>query len=191
MNSTGRNPVPYNNYADFNKYALPRIYNIVSDRDLHNAIEQRLSNAKDNFNDGSEAKIIRINQRAYDIASIVPIPNTDWTAITFFNSSTLFNVVHFLPLIFVIAFSFLIYFLIINRTLRRNNIQSKALQEALLDAQTANKAKENFLSNMSHEIRTPLNAIIGMTSIGIKSPLAEKKIMRLTKLMMHRNIFLV
>jgi signal transduction histidine kinase/CheY-like chemotaxis protein len=33
-------------------------------------------------------------------------------------------------------------------------------------AQSANRAKSEFLSNMSHEMRTPMNAIIGMTSIG-------------------------
>jgi signal transduction histidine kinase len=32
-------------------------------------------------------------------------------------------------------------------------------------AETANKAKGNFLINMSHEIRTPLNTILGMTQM--------------------------
>lgn len=39
---------------------------------------------------------------------------------------------------------------------------SDELQEALVNAQEASKAKEHFLANMSHEIRTPLNGIIGM-----------------------------
>lgn len=41
----------------------------------------------------------------------------------------------------------------------------EALQDAMLSARQANKAKTVFLSRMSHEIRTPLNAIIGMTAI--------------------------
>ncbi len=37
--------------------------------------------------------------------------------------------------------------------------------EALQSAETANKAKTDFLSNMSHDIRTPMNAIIGIASL--------------------------
>lgn len=42
-----------------------------------------------------------------------------------------------------------------------------ALENALKEAEAANKAKSTFLSNMSHDIRTPMNAIMGMTSIGL------------------------
>ena len=41
----------------------------------------------------------------------------------------------------------------------------QTLNDALVNAQNANAAKQNFLSRMSHEIRTPMNAIIGMTTI--------------------------
>jgi signal transduction histidine kinase len=39
------------------------------------------------------------------------------------------------------------------------------LQEALSDANSAIRAKSEFLANVSHELRTPLNAIIGFTEI--------------------------
>ena len=40
-----------------------------------------------------------------------------------------------------------------------------ATKEALQTAETANKAKTDFLSNMSHDIRTPMNAIVGLTNL--------------------------
>lgn len=43
--------------------------------------------------------------------------------------------------------------------------QQKDLQDALAEAQHANRAKTTFLNNMSHDIRTPMNAIIGFTSL--------------------------
>ena len=43
--------------------------------------------------------------------------------------------------------------------------QMRALVRAQREAESANRAKSEFLSNMSHDIRTPMNAIVGMTAI--------------------------
>jgi len=47
---------------------------------------------------------------------------------------------------------------------------NKRLQAAAMEAESANKAKTDFLSTMSHDIRTPMNAIIGLTAIAGKNP---------------------
>ena len=46
---------------------------------------------------------------------------------------------------------------------------NKRLQIAAREAESANRAKTDFLSTMSHDIRTPMNAIIGLTTIAEKN----------------------
>ena len=50
----------------------------------------------------------------------------------------------------------------------RNEMEKKRLlEDALMQANKASKAKSIFLSNMSHDIRTPMNAIVGFTALAI------------------------
>jgi signal transduction histidine kinase/DNA-binding response OmpR family regulator len=46
---------------------------------------------------------------------------------------------------------------------------NRRFQAAAREAESANKAKTDFLSTMSHDIRTPMNAIIGLTTIAEKN----------------------
>ena len=51
---------------------------------------------------------------------------------------------------------------------------NKRLQITARKAESANKAKTDFLSTMSHDIRTPMNAIIGLTAIAEKNTADEE-----------------
>ena len=55
----------------------------------------------------------------------------------------------------------------VDRQMREEMEQNRALSEALTKAEESNAAKTAFLSSMSHEIRTPMNAIIGLDNIAL------------------------
>ncbi len=57
-------------------------------------------------------------------------------------------------------------------TLRNTKVtlEKAVLEERLIKAENAERAKTMFLSNMSHDIRTPMNAIIGYATLAAANP---------------------
>jgi PAS domain S-box-containing protein len=55
------------------------------------------------------------------------------------------------------------------------------LAQAMLVAESANRAKSAFLANMSHEIRTPMNAIVGLTHLLRRDSIEASQQVRLAK----------
>lgn len=64
--------------------------------------------------------------------------------------------------------SIVVGFKSVDEEIRKEMEKKSLIEEALVQANKANKAKSTFLSNMSHDIRTPMNAIVGFTSLAIE-----------------------
>jgi signal transduction histidine kinase/CheY-like chemotaxis protein len=80
----------------------------------------------------------------------------------------------------VIIFGCLVVVFVTNSSDRRMMEQqrenNRLLEDAMEKANSANRAKSEFLSHMSHDIRTPINGIIGMSHIAMKNKGDEKRV---------------
>ena len=106
------------------------------------------------------------------ILAFTPVAATDgWTMLSIVPAKDLNTKTGNLALVGVVSIGLLILFI---SDLFYVLYFNKRLQAAARKAESANKAKTDFLSTMSHDIRTPMNAIIGLTAIAEKNTADEE-----------------
>ena len=138
----------YKSYNKSDDASMAKLMQDVKNEDgllkMKNSIGENCYIAYSQF-PGSVDWVLLTYTPAEDILTV----NVDWLLISILGTG--------LAALFIID---LIFLLILN----------KSLSEAAKVADSANKAKTDFLSTMSHDIRTPMNAIIGFTSLAKNEP---------------------
>jgi len=99
---------------------IRHILEIKSDPAFSNAINAYLDNPTTHDSQRAEPDIIKLSGVNYQYMSIAPIANTNWSTVTLYNSSALFDLSHFLLPVIAVIIAFFVYVMassILNRRL--------------------------------------------------------------------------
>lgn len=96
-------------------------------------------------------------------ACVMGLENSDWYVVQIFPEEVNEMMISNANRIGIVLAVFLVVILVILLALTYSILNRSRMetQKALVKAESASKAKTDFLFNMSHDIRTPMNAIIG------------------------------
>ncbi|WP_461245872.1 ATP-binding protein [Treponema sp. R6D11] len=105
------------------------------------------------------------------------IPSMKWYLTVSYPEPSLLSLNHamntvFFSMLFLILFLFIIINVFVTSSEHAMTKQNMKLLEANRKAESASKAKSDFLAKMSHEIRTPMNAITGMAELLLRGELS-------------------
>ncbi|MCL2264906.1 MAG: sensor domain-containing diguanylate cyclase [Treponema sp.] len=139
------------------------IFDEMADPDFRTAARAHLESIDGYFYElNAEPVIINMNAGGYQYAAISPIGITNWSVVTFFDSSTLFNPSSLLPPLIITAVMFLIFLFSTNRITQRMIFKPlKMLVDSLLNMRKNNNEEIygterndeiGLLSNTIHEL---------------------------------------
>jgi len=123
---------------------------------------------------GGESRSFIHDKRIYFLNSI---PAMEWYLVVSYPVPGLLSLNRamntvFFGMLLLILFLFIIINAFIARSENEIEKQNLRLLEANRKAESASKAKSDFLAKMSHEIRTPMNAITGMAELLLRGELS-------------------
>ncbi len=106
----------------------------------------------------------------------------------FFQNITSYMIVSAIAALLLI----ILFFAYISKVKAFSKLKTKAdeLKEQQDDIINASKAKSNHLAQISHEIRTPINAVLGMSTLALKTNLDDKQHGYVSKIHNSANILL-